>query len=346
MANKKTWKYQYECSKCEKVFSTQKYFQHKPICPDCDTVDDLLERCKIDDKKGEKVKSKIPDQKGIFQELMPKPKMECTVSLFRIDAEVLNYFIYPENRRKIYPSQLKQLVRILESGKHFEVPIVVNQREGYNRVLDGNHRLESIKEMVKKYPKFSIPVQLVVYRDLTEEQEISIFRTWNLGKIQSVDDFIQSIAHKIDFIRWLKDDFPIDVTVYRTAKSVPVRMLCSALISAKKKDQSGRGIRREHFEDNLNSLTREDFNFLKLWVGCFIDVFGKPSAKNKYWRKQFFSPATYVAYQYRNKDEIPALMMQELLGNEDVLEHTELSGAKAHELIVGKIYDKLRLKPR
>ena len=324
-------KSQQKCGKCKKTFSSEK---SKEFCPICEKE----MRLSILEKKSKVVfKTKIGKS-------VPNPSMSYKFDLFKINSSKLPLFVFPDNRRKISKAQISSLCKCLYSGNHFDSPIVVNKVENLYRIVDGNHRIEAIKKVIKIHPKYNIDVLLIEYKNLDKDGEIEAFRRWNTGKIQTTDDFIQSVAHKIDFIRWLKKDFPIEVTIYKRPTTLGVRLLCGALIAAKKYDDTGYGLKRDNFLNDLNSLDEKDFDFIKGWVKKYVEIFGKPEQGNIYYSTTPFTAATYIAYEYQDSKILVDKFKDKIVGDEEIIEFSKFSGRIANKKMIQLMKDKLKLK--
>lgn len=322
-------KYQYGCIHCHNLFSTEdKWEAHKKTCPSC----------------KERIKSPPPEEKTI-EKKEPREMLVPNYSLkeFIMGANNLNRFEYPENHRRISEDKVRDLRNLMILGEHFDSPIVVNKKNGAYRIIDGNHRISAIKESINRDGTFSIKFVLIIYDNLDEDEEIQAFRKWNVGKVQSTDDFIQSIAKKVPFIRWLKSDFPVPVTIYKKSTTITVRQICNSLKAAIDNNDTGHGIQRKKYGSDLFSFIEEDFEYIKLYMQKFKDVFGLPSSKNKYYNATFFSGLLFVDYQYQEDMDITQ-WRSNLLGNPEILEFNKFSGREANKKMIQLIKDKLRIR--
>lgn len=291
---------------------------------------------------------KIIGAKELYEKAAKKgtePKLGYKFELFRVSSTTLNKFVFPENRRKLSRDQIGSLKKSLCNCQHFDSPIVVNEIDGYYRVIDGNHRIEAIKQTIKMYPHFKIDILLVIYKNLDADGEIQMFHRWNIGKKQSLDDFIQSVANKIPAIRWLQQGFPIKVSVYKQTDSVTVRIICGGYIAARNFDDQGYGLHRENFMRDLSDLGEKDVAWMKEYMARFKSVFGVPNPKNQYYKSTFFSAMMYKAYEYKEKD-LTEMMRDKVLNNFNVLEYNKFSGREANRKMIEILTDLLRLKPR
>lgn len=142
---------------------------------------------------------------------------------FEINKSTIGQFKFMENRRLLRPNHAKQIKRVILSGKNFDAPLIVNDSNG-KRIIDGQHRITAIKEILETFPKFKIKVLLVVYKGLTKTQEKEIFERYNKGVRQSSDDFVQMFAQDLPILEMLKDA-AVKVTIYRQPEKMHFKPL-------------------------------------------------------------------------------------------------------------------------
>ncbi len=350
--NKNKVKFQIQCYNCGDY---ENYTSKK------ETYDKLCKKCKVKKQEYKENRNKEIEEERIKEENIKKSreknqsellkskfdgvKLNYKFELFNINSKSLSKFACLNNRRRLSTTQIKNIYQSLAEKRHFDSPIVVNKKNDLYWIIDGNHRLESIKEVLDRYKEYQIDILLIVYNNLDKDEEIQAFRTWNTGKVQSTDDFIQSISKDIDFIRWLKDEFPLEVSIYKNSKTINVRLLCGALLSAKNKIKTGYALKRSNFAKELNDLTEEDYKFLCEYIEQYKDMFGDPKIKNPYYRGCFFNAFMYVYYNGKNgKNTIFDKARDKILGNSEIIEHSQFGGKEATAKMVNLLHDKLKLK--
>lgn len=272
-------------------------------------------------------------------------KLPYKFHLFVLSSENLPKFIFLNNRRKISQSNVYSLARAMKGGNHFDSPIVVSEENGLYYVIDGNHRIEAFKQLVSKYSKFRLEVLLVVYNKLEDDERIQIFRRWNVGRPQSTDDFIQSVAHNIPILSWVKKEFPVSIGIYKQPNTIHVRPLFNGYLAAKRGDQQGHGFNKVNFVGAIQNLNQEDYEFLKEFVTKFVYVFGEPHPKNPYYRTTFLQSILYVAHEYGNANLLFKALADRVRGDEELLLFSKLGGREANKQMIQKIRDKVKLKP-
>ncbi len=298
-------------------------------------------------KKKKSIKEKKSNKKPFKKEELkiPSPKINYKFEMFKINSKTLSKFVFPDNRRRLSSSQISSLCKCMYSGKHFDSPMVVNEVEGMFRIVDGNHRIEAIKKVIARYPRFSIEVLLIKYSKLDSDGEIAAFRIWNSGKTQSLDDFIQSVAKTIPIINWVKKEFSIPVTIYKTPKSLSIRNLFNPYLAAKKLDDMGYALKRENFVNDLLELKEKDYKTTLEHCKQFSKVFGLPNKDNKYYGTTFFGACWYVVHEYNEKNLWDSLR-DKIMGDDEILEFCKFGGRTAHRKMISLIKEKLRLEAK
>ena len=117
---------------------------------------------------------------------MTKIEPKYVMKTAEIDKVSINrFFIYEEERRKIRLGKVKSIVAQFSNKdnkkQHFDAPLVVNEINNKQNIIDGNHRIEAIKEQILRDKQFKIKLWMAIYRDLTREQEREIYHKWNRG---------------------------------------------------------------------------------------------------------------------------------------------------------------------
>jgi len=203
----------------------------------------------------------------------------------------------------IRPGQVKALRSLLNSGRHFSSPLVVNKKkDGTMKTIDGNHRYEALKQMIFANKDFSINVWVAVYSDLTEEEEREVYREWNVGTKQSATDFLKSHWKSIPLRNRLLKELP--VTIYGDKKNIPIKGFVGNQISAKKGKENFEGGYSGGIYDvvkDFQNLTDEDVDTLSEFSEFIERVLGKYEKKLV---KYYTSTAIAAVYQiwYDNRE--------------------------------------------
>ena len=200
-------------------------------------------------------------------------------------------FVKMTNRRDIRHSVVNKLFRILEKGEHFETPLMTNKKNGSNRLLDGNHRIEAIEKYLNRYPNRKVEVCIFYYDNLNENQEREIYTKWNLGTKQNTNDFVKQYWDKIPITKMMKvqNGFPYPVSHVWTSKAIEFKTLVNCYLDKDNPIFNG-GFRGTStaFIEKSQKLGRADFTVLSAFLYEYIEIFGLPSKKNAHYKKSVF----------------------------------------------------------
>lgn len=127
--------------------------------------------------------------------------------LFEVNKKTIEEFQNMEKARIIRNEKVRELKSMIINGNHFDSPIIINDK-GKKRIIDGQHRICAIRQIITENPEFIIQVALVVYQNLDRNQEKEMFTRWNSGTRQTGEDILQIYT----------DEIPIYGMLYETGK--------------------------------------------------------------------------------------------------------------------------------
>lgn len=185
-----------------------------------------------------------------------------------INRRTIDSFELMENRRILRYNHMKGIKRVILEGKNFDAPIIVNNTGKTKRVIDGQHRITAIKEILQMNPKFSIKVLVVIYNKLSKEKEQEIFGRYNKGMKQSSDDFIQMYADDIPVYKMLQDK-GVEMSIYKQRDKIHFKALLEAYLSFERKAMSG--MKKEDLIKKSMALGKEDADKLEEFIRGYQD---------------------------------------------------------------------------
>lgn len=212
-----------------------------------------------------------------------------------ITKDNIGEFKLLEARRRIREGQKNIIKQILSDGEHFDSPIIVNQKSG-KRIIDGQHRITAIHEVIKNNKEFQIKVLLVTYRGLSASKEREIFKKWNSGTKQTSDDYIQMFSDELPILKMLKN-LPVRITIYKEPTGLHLKKILGAYVSAKNQLVSGRTGSNATFIDELKELNNGDAGKIKEFVEKFIENFGEINKQNIF---AHTTPMNAMMYHFLN----------------------------------------------
>lgn len=238
---------------------------------------------------------------------MEKLRIGYIVDKQTIDQDSIKEFELMTNRRRLREEQVKKIKRMILHDEHFDSPLIVSESNGKKRILDGQHRISAISQIINQNPNFQIEVTIIKYSNLSPEEEKDTFTRWNSGTRQSTEDFITMHLDDIKifslFDRWKNDeDFPVEVTIYKGKDgSVQFRNMIEPYIFAKEKIL-GNTFGPPKFVEKAKELGKKDYEWIKKFVEDFIKNVGGFNKENIFSRIGGLSPMMFL---YMNGDLNP-----------------------------------------
>ena len=183
------------------------------------------------------------------------------------------------NPRKLRKSQVASLASLLLKGKHFDSCLVVSRKGGHLRIIDGQHRIEAMKQYFKKFPDEKIQVALVTYKKLSPDAERNVYRKWNVPIKQSTDDFINSYRETIPMFNRITMEIPC--SIYGSTQKMRLRDLINAYIAAKENPYMGGEKKTTYdFVRYMQRLEDKDVDEMKSNFNLLQDVFNPNGVKD------------------------------------------------------------------
>jgi len=179
-----------------------------------------------------------------------------------------------DERRMMRQGKVKSIISSLEKRQHFKTPLIVNESNGRYRVIDGNHRIESIKSMIKKDPSFKIQIWAAVYRDLTRDQERKEYHTANIGTPENATDYLKQYFKTIPYGEEMLRKLP--VTIYGDERNMSIKNLVGCHISSKEQRRfaGGYGVGGERTVQDFMEVNHEDIKIMKAFYLDMKEIFG------------------------------------------------------------------------
>jgi len=217
-----------------------------------------------------------------------------------------------QNRRKISSGTVRNIMKQLEEGVHFESPIVVNKLDSAYRIVDGNHRDAAIRKFIKENPGSTVRVRLALYENLTEEEEKEVYTRWNKGRKQSTNDVVQQYEADIKIFAHLQNTDPT-IDVYGTNGNLSFFRVVGAYFAAQDDVFHGGYIGSAfEFVEKAQRLGKKDADIIKAFLADFVGVFGQNGKGKNTWYKTTPFTAVFKIW-YDNRANIMPDKMQSVL---------------------------------
>ena len=206
--------------------------------------------------------------------------------LYVINKKNIEDFELLHNHRYLRPAQIGRIYAGLKQGKHFESPIVINQLGKKMRILDGGHRVKAMEKFIGQFPDNEIEVNMAVYRELNNEEELEVFEIWNKGIKQSPDDFLNLRKDEMEIFKLLqKNNYPCKVSIYSPSEDgIKFKILVGAYLGSLTQNNPPNSYDADIslFIDKAKELGHKDWKFLNRFMEGFISAFGYPNNKNPF----------------------------------------------------------------
>lgn len=279
-------------------------------------------------------------------------RIECKAEKMLLDKDNIDRFILLKNRRDLRTSVINSLVRLLESGKHFDSPFVTIRKKNtfgreYDELLDANHRQAAIKKFFTKYPNRKIEVWVMYYENLNEEQTKEKYKTWNIGTKQSTNDFVKQYWNDMPIVKKLERDFPCKVSHAWGVKTIEFKtLIASYLVRDSEYYVGGFGGSAVSFVDQAKTLTTADHTILKQFMNDYVQVFGDPEKDKDAYRQANYYTLFRLWWDNRSRPKQDLIgMFQKVKGSKTMEEYAKTGGTReacmlCHQALTNKINGK------
>jgi hypothetical protein len=182
---------------------------------------------------------------------------------FRVNNETINEFQTMERSRILRNAKVQQLKSMIVNGDHFDSPIIINDISTKKRIIDGQHRINAIREIIKQNPDFVITLLLVVYQNLDKDEEKEIFTRWNSGTRQTGEDIIQIYSDEMPIYDILREKGL--VSIYNEPGKIKFRNIVQPYIQAIDRVPD-RQLKPREFVDKTKHLTKADADKIEKFI--------------------------------------------------------------------------------
>ena len=247
-----------------------------------------------------------------------------------LNKDNIKNFVKLSNRRQLRTGVINKLIKLLEKGNHFETPLVTNFVNGKHRLLDGNHRIESIEKYLGNHNKRKVECWVMYYEDLTEEEEKKEYTKWNSGTKQNANDFIKQYWDECPIVNKIKK---VNVTPNWGSQSIEFKALISAYLSyspTSKYNGSYQFGGTMALIEKCKELGNDDAKIIDAFMVEYQQVFGLPDRKNLHYRKPIFSGLFNIWLQnYSNFSPVEMRKsFTKVRGHERVVYYSTMSSTK------------------
>jgi hypothetical protein len=271
-------------------------------------------------------------------------KQKYKVLNFLINPETLNRFEIMEDRRIIREGHVGKIHGVLLNNQNPIGVLVVNERNGKWRIIDGNHRIEAIKRFYnlrKENQKKQIECTLRVYCNLTDEEERELYGKEATRINESHEDRLNIYKDTINFWKMTQDplkEFPVKVSIYNTKRTLRLRTILDALCTVKQDMKNGyypKYLTKSDLVTFAQELTYVDFLEIKNFLKIFVASLGDIDESNSFSRRIGFLPLFDIYVRnFRDKSDKEVIeRFKRIMGKSDVMVYLNMQGREAQQTL-------------
>lgn len=230
---------------------------------------------------------------------------------FEVTADNIKKFQIMPDRRLLNDAHVKKLHSIFQRKGRFPGTLAVNKLDSDLMILmEGNHRLEACKRFFDsslENSKKKIPFTIDVYKNLSTDEMRAVFRTYE-KKSQSYEDLLNLYKSDIQLWKLIQTDFPCKVLIYSSDTAIRFRVILNALSSIKNSPVNSftpQDISRDNIVNFADTVSYDDYMFLKEFFEFFQDVYGQATKQNVYIRTLFLTPIMHIYYTNKEQRKKP-----------------------------------------
>ncbi len=211
-------------------------------------------------------------------------------------GNIKNY-VRPEWHREFRERHIRIIEKALIRGEHPSENITVNNLNGKNRIINGNHRIQAIKNVIAEYPKFRIELTFTIYSRLSREEEIVIYEKVNNTKKESGLDKLKAHLVGTEIYKLMMERFPFK-PLFRNQSGSDRNSLSTGTILASYVVRNEKCIAAGNVQilKKAVQLDENDYNNIAKFCRFFKRVCGEPSRDNLYSSYNIFSVIAKIYY--------------------------------------------------
>lgn len=259
------------------------------------------------------------------QEELNHVKTRNVITKFEVTSENIDSFIFTENRRKLRTTLSKTILSSLNAGRVFDEPIHVNFINNTRRIVEGNHRMDSLKTFLERNPDHTVEINLAEYYNLTPEEEKKLYDVLAHRTKQTINDFIKIHFDEVPVFHRVNNRFPIEVRIYSSSSNLSYGNLFNVWMQ--KEDANGlSGIRRTGLLNYCKSLKESDYNKLYQFFDILVSHIGEPSSINPYFKPMPMWLITSIYFRNNNvieKEAIWKRINDKILGDFRLIDYSK-----------------------
>ncbi len=209
--------------------------------------------------------------------------------ILKIDKSwIKNNIIKPGWQRNLYPARVNHFVNHIRNNT-FERSLITVAKDDKGKfiLLDGQHKIEAIlkSEVIKE-------MDFCVYEDLDDPGMVKIYKMLNnVKQPRLIDDIKIHVGRKkndpgrkewLDI--YMKEGFPINVTLSGGANSIRIDNLLNIIHNGRLNETKRRNLNRKIIDEFINTLDKETYSLMSEFCTFYKSCFGEPTKGNWLYR--------------------------------------------------------------
>ena len=228
------------------------------------------------------------------REKINKPYVQRNILITK--GNIKNY-VRPEWHREFRMQHINKIRIALIKGEHPSENITVNAINSKNRIINGNHRMQAIRDVISEFPKFRIELTFTIYNKLKREDEIIIYEKVNNTKKESGLDKLKAHLVGTEIYELLMNRFPFK-PLFRGQSRSDRNSLSAGTILASYVARNDKAIASGNVQiiKKATQLDEDDFDRIAKFCRFFKRVCGEPSRDNLYSSYNIFGVIAKIYY--------------------------------------------------
>lgn len=293
-----------------------------------------------DDVEEEAVEETQSEEDVSEEDIKKSRKREYKIEKFTITSENINNFVILDDRRMINDGQVRKIHGALIEGKNPIGILIINRKDGKDRLIDGNHRWEAIKryfEYKKVYSEVKLDCTLKVYENLSPEQEKQLYLDEAKRRNESLDDRLNMFKSSIQIWKSLNDNmspFPCPISIYPTVSGLKLRAILNALATVRRlpeKEFSPVHLGKDDIIDFAKDVQHDEYILFKEFMKLFIKTYGLVEPTNLFSKSHYLIPLfdIYAMNTKYKDDKTFQERFARIVGRADIMSYINMSNRTA-----------------
>ena len=241
--------------------------------------------------------------------------MEGKRKMFEFNKNTIKEFSSFDSKREI--GRINKLVKDWEEGWECINPIIVKNKGTKYQIIDGHHRIESMKHYFTKNSNGKVQGELFILNPLSINEAIDIYLHLDqTTRNQSVRDVLKVSSPLARVYEYIDKDFPIKIGFYGTDTILEYPRVFQAYFSREKKSSSN--INKDKLVQKVIGLDLTDYYNLKDFFDMMKEVFGDYHYQSAYYKISALYFLNKVWFQNKNivgENQIKNLIKKNLKNN-------------------------------